>query len=98
MHALEILLNGRRVAVVSPPDDGLIMARVSMSAALLKSSRRGAVCLGVGGADTDQLLSWPDHELSLDDVVEIRVITATQSDPPTSFEPLLSTPDEHIKA
>jgi len=87
MHALEFLLNGKRVCVAAPGEDGLVMSNVAMTESL-DTPGTCAVHLRVGGVRDDHHLEWLRRSLAVGDIVEIRVIDAAQSDPPASVEPI----------
>lgn len=86
MRALEYLLNGHRVCVAAPGDDGLVMSSVLMTGTLGHPSK-GEVLFRVGGVRDDHHLEWVRRHLALGDTVEIRVVDVLQSDPPASIEP-----------
>jgi len=97
MHALEFLLNGKRVCVVSPSDDGLILSNVVMTKSLSEEKPDScAVRFRVGGVRCEQHLEWVSQSLSLGDVLQVRVIDAEQSDPPVSIEPVTDAQRERL--
>jgi hypothetical protein len=96
MHALEFLLNGKRVCVAAPGDDGLVMSSIVLTGAV-DTPGSHVVRFRIGGVRDDQHLEWLHRSLSLGDVVEIRVIDAVQSDPPASIEPVTDAQRERIR-
>jgi len=96
MHALEFLLNGKRICVAAPGDDGLVMSNIAMTGSL-ETPGTCAVHLRVGGVRDEQHLEWVRRSLALGDRVEIRVIDAAQSDPPASIEPVTDAEGERLR-
>ena len=87
MHALEFLINGQRVCVAAPGDDGLVISNVLMTSTL-DAPGKYCVRLRIGGVLDNNHLEWLRRSLKLGDKVEIRVVDAPQSDPPASIEPI----------
>jgi hypothetical protein len=96
MHALEFLVNGKRVCVAAPGNDGLVMSSVAMTGALERADT-GVVHFRVGGVCGEQHLEWIRRSLSLGDTVEIRVVDAAQSDPPASIESVTDAQRERLR-
>jgi hypothetical protein len=96
MHALEFLLNGERVCVAAPGDDGLVMSNVAMTSSL-ETSGTCDVYLRVGGVQNEHHLEWFRRSLALGDVIEIRFIDAAQSDPPVSIKPVTDAERERLR-
>ena len=96
MHALEFLLNGKRVCVAAPGDDGLIMSSIVLTGAV-STPGSYVVRFRVGGVRGEQHLEWLHRNLALGDIVEVRVIDAAQSDPPASIEPVTDTQREPLR-
>lgn len=95
MHALEFLLNGKRVCIAAP-GDGLVMSNVAMTPSL-ETPGTCHVHLRVGGVRDEQHLEWIRRSLALGDTVEIRVIDAAQCDPPATIEPVTDTQRERLR-
>ena len=87
MHALEFLINGQRVCIAAPSDDGLVISNVLMTSAL-DAPGKHCVRFRIGGVRNDKHLEWLRRSLKLGDKVEIRVVDAPQSDPPVNIEPI----------
>ena len=96
MHALEFLLNGRRVCIAAPGDDGLVISHVAMTGSI-QTPGTCTVHLRVGGVRDEQHLEWARRSLAIGDTVEIRIIDAAQSDPPARVEPVTADQRERLR-
>ena len=96
MHALEFLVNGKRICVAAPGADGLVMSNIAMTGALdIPDSY--SVHFRVGGVRENQHLEWIRRSLAIGDAVEIRVIDALEADPPVSIEPVTDAQRERLR-
>ena len=96
MRALEFLVNGQRVCVAAPGDDGLVMSNVVMTSTV-EEPDSDQVLFRVGGVREDQHLEWIRRHLALGDTVEIRVVDALQSGPPGSIEAVTAAQHERLR-
>lgn len=96
MHALEVYINGKRICVAAPGDDGLVVSNLTLTGVLDKPGSN-VVRFRIGGVRNEQHLEWFHERLSLNDVIEIRVVDTMESDPPVSVEPVSDGERERIR-
>ena len=96
MRALEFWLNGKRLCVAAPGDEGLVVnSIVLMGTVDAPDEKVGHV--RVGGVRDEKHLEWLHRSLSLGDAVEIRVLDTAQSDSPASIEPITDAQRERLR-
>ena len=90
MHALEFLLNGKRLCIASPGNDGIVVSNVVLT-------DTASVHFRVGGSQQEQHLEWVHGRMALGDKMEIRVIDTPQSDAPGSIKPVTDADRERLR-
>lgn len=96
MRALEFWLNGKRLCVAAPGDEGLVISNVVLMGAADEPGRQVAH-VRVGGVQAQKHLEWLHRSLSIGDNVEIRLVDTAQADPPVGIEPVTDAQRERLR-
>ena len=96
MRAVEFWLNGKRLCVAAPGDEGLVMSSIALMGAVDAPGSQVAH-VRVGGVRHEKHLEWLHRHLSVGDVVEIRIVDTPQSDPPANTQPITDAERERLR-
>jgi hypothetical protein len=96
MRALEFWLNGKRLCVAAPGEQGLVITSIALFGAV-DAPGNPVAHVRVGGVRDEKHLEWLNSRLSLGEVMEVRVVDTAQSDPPASIEPITDAQRERLR-